>query len=263
MFRSRVNRRRGRGAALSGSQGSCVPSLPRLRFVPLLAGATWRDRVVACAGALAGIVATAWLMSRLGPVGSLPLLVAPVGASAVLAFAVPASPLAQPWPVVGGNVISAIVGITVARLVPDPALAAGLAVAAAILAMSLARCLHPPGGAVALFAVIGGPAIATAGYGFALVPVALNSLVLVAAAWAFHRVSDHAYPHRVPAAGARAELAAEGLRPVDIERALEDLGEAFDIAPEDLQRLLARAEHHAAERRVADRPRVVPLRRAA
>lgn len=244
-----------------------MPFLPRLRFVPLLAGATWRDRVVACAGALAGIVATAWLMSLLAPVGSLALLMAPVGASAVLAFAVPASPLAQPWPVVAGNVLSAIVGITVARLVPDPALAAGLAVGAAILAMSLARCLHPPGGAVALFAVVGGPAVSAAGYGFALAPVGLNSLALVVAAWAFHRVSGHAYPHRVPAAGARAELAAEGLRPADIERALDDLGEAFDIAPEDLQRLLARAEHHAAERRIAERrpdlPRVVPLRRAA
>ena len=195
--------------------------------------------------------------------GSLPLLVAPVGASAVLAFAVPASPLAQPWPVVGGNVLSAIVGITVAHLVPGPALAAGLAVATAILAMSLARCLHPPGGAVALFAVVGGPTITAAGYGFALVPVALNSLVLVAAAYAFPRVPGHPYPPRAAAAGARAELAAEGLRPADIERALVDLGEAFDIAPEDLQRLLARAEHHAAERRIADRPRAVPLRRAA
>ncbi|MEG8058719.1 HPP family protein [Sphingomonas sp. 22L2VL55-3] len=78
--------------------------------------------------------------------GPLPLLVAPIGASAVLIFAVPASPLAQPWSVVGGNIISALVGVTAARFVPIPYLAAGVAVGGAILVMSLLRCLHPPAG---------------------------------------------------------------------------------------------------------------------
>ncbi|MDO9489614.1 MAG: HPP family protein, partial [Sphingomonadaceae bacterium] len=65
----------------------------------------------------------------------------------------------------------------------------------------------------------------------------------------FHRLSGHAYPHRASAAVARRELASEGLLAADIERAIDDLGETFDIGTEDLAMLVARAEHHAAERR--------------
>lgn len=219
-------------------------------FAPLLAGATFGDRLLACAGALAGVTTVAVAMSASGTVApGLPLVMAPIGASAVLAFAVPASPLAQPWPIIGGNTVSALVGVTVALLVPSPALAAGIAVALAILAMSLARCLHPPGGAVALVAVLGAPAVTALGYRYALLPVAINSVALVIAAWLFHRVSRHAYPHRASAAAANRQLESEGLLPIDIEQAIGDLGETFDIGTEDLAMLVARAEHHAAERR--------------
>ncbi len=76
-------------------------------FSPILAGATLRDRLFACIGGVIGIALTS-LVSAMALHGSglLPLLVAPIGASAVLVFAVPASPLAQPWSVVGGNVVS-------------------------------------------------------------------------------------------------------------------------------------------------------------
>lgn len=172
------------------------------------------------------------------------LLIAPIGASAVLAFAVPASPLAQPWPIIGGNILSALVGMAAVWFIPHPALATALSVPLAILTMSLARCLHPPGGAVALLAVGAGPV---------LLPAALGSALLVLAAWTFHRVSGHAYPHHASAIAAKRELAAEGLRPDDLAAALNELGEAFDIAPEDLAMLVARAEHHAAERRSGTR----------
>ena len=102
---------------------------PRL-FNPLLAGASFRDRVIGCVGALIGIGLTALACTGLNlTVAELPLLLAPVGASAVLVFAVPASPLAQPWSVVGGNVVSALMGVTVAQLMPPSIIAAGLAVA--------------------------------------------------------------------------------------------------------------------------------------
>jgi HPP family len=130
---------------------------------PLLPGADLSDRLFACFGALCGIALTGWLSAWLVGGSTALLLVAPMGASAVLVFAVPASPLAQPWPVIGGNVLSALVGIGIARVVPVPGLAAGLAVGGAILVMSLTRSLHPPGGASALLAVIGGPAISAMG----------------------------------------------------------------------------------------------------
>ena len=219
---------------------------------PLLAGANFRDRISACAGALAGIGLTALLSSLLpGGASNLPILVAPMGASAVLLFAVPASPLAQPWPIVGGNVISALIGVAVARLVPDLWVAAGAAVGVAILVMSLLRCLHPPGGAAALLAVLGGPPIAAAGYAFALIPVGLNALLLVAAGWAFHRFSGHSYPHRaVPVAGHSVTIAEDPrFRPEDIDAALAELGETFDVSREDLDLLFRIAERRAGERR--------------
>ena len=110
------------------------------------------------AGAVLGISLTGVITSLLVPHAPyLPYIVAPMGASSVLLFAVPSSPLAQPWSVVGGNILSALVGAAVGRWIHDPALAAGLAVTLAIGAMSLAGCLHPPGAAVALTAILGGP----------------------------------------------------------------------------------------------------------
>lgn len=233
-------------------------SLPirAFRFVPLLAGATLPDRLLACLGALAGIALTAFVSAQL-PLDALPMLVAPIGASAVLLFAVPASPLAQPWPIVGGNTISALVGVAAAWAIPEPMLAAGVAVAGAILAMSLLRCLHPPGGAAALTAVIGGPAIVSAGFLFPFVPVALNSLLLVGTGILFHRFSRHSYPHRTPAA-------APLFHPEDVDAALADVGETFDVSREDLDLLLRRAEVHAAARRQrALKPSAGPASRSA
>ena len=105
-------------------------------FAPLLAGASLRDRLVACLGAFIGIALAGFTYSEIGPAAvpglTVATLAAPIGASAVLLFAVPSSPLAQPWPVIGGNTISALVGIAVARLIPDPMIAAGVAAGLAI-----------------------------------------------------------------------------------------------------------------------------------
>ncbi|VEA74072.1 HPP family [Serratia rubidaea] len=82
--------------------------------------------------------------------------VAPMGASAVLLFAVPASPLAQPWSIVGGNLVAALIGVSCGKLIGDPGLACGVAACLAIGVMFKLRCLHPPSGAVALTAILGG-----------------------------------------------------------------------------------------------------------
>ncbi|RYD51664.1 MAG: HPP family protein [Sphingomonadales bacterium] len=211
----------------------------------VLAGANWRERWVAALGALLGIglagLASTLLVADPG-VGL--LLAAPIGASAVLVFAVPSSPMGQPWPVIGGNLVSALVGIAVARWLGHNALAAGVAVSAAIVAMSAARCLHPSGGGTALLGVLGGEAVLSHGYAFALVPVALNAILLVVVGIAFHRVSGHSYPHRTAAVPEHSRLLGE-----DIDAALADLGETFDVAREDLEALLERAERHAEARR--------------
>ena len=216
-------------------------------FRPILAGATLSDRLIACLGAAIAIALTFIICGRLRlTAADLPIIVAPLGASAVLVFAVPSSPLAQPWPVIGGNVISTLVGVAAYRLIPDMAVAAGIAVGGAILVMSLLRCLHPPGGAAALTAVIGSQAIHAAGYGFAFAPVAINSVALVLIAVLFHRVSAHTYPHRntpPTPAGTRSSF-----QHADIDAALADMHESFDISREDLDALLEHAERHAAAR---------------
>lgn len=201
------------------------------------------ERVLACLGALFGIAGTA-LVSRwcLGSDFSMPLLIAPMGASAVLVFAVPASPLAQPWAVVMGNTLSALVGIAAAKLIADPTLAAAVGVSGAIGVMSLARCVHPPGGAVALTAVLGGPAIAAAGFAFALAPVAINSLLLTSIGIAFNTATRRQYPHvpPPPVAHGTADPPPQqraGFTLEDIDRALARYGDALDVSREDLDAL--------------------------
>lgn len=222
----------------------------RALFRPILAGATLPDRLVACLGALVGIALTVFVCAGLGlSLADAPAVAAPIGASAVLIFAVPASPLAQPWPVGGENALSAVVGIALVQTLGPTPLAAGLAVAGAILLMSLMRCLHPPGGAAALTAVIGGPAVVQAGWSFAVAPMATNAVLLAAIGWCFHYFSGHTYPHR--AAPARPQPA---FLPEDLDRALEAEHETFDIAREDLERLLARVEAEAALRRAQPSP---------
>ncbi|AMK17818.1 MULTISPECIES: HPP family protein [Sphingobium] len=223
-------------------------------FIPAPPGPGFIDRLKAASGAIGGIAITGLLCGlMLGNGIAHPLLVAPMGASAVLLFAVPASPLAQPWPVLGGNIVSAIIGITIARLIPDPTIAAALAVGCAIAGMSLLRCLHPPGGAVALSAVLG----ATNGdpsYMFALVPVGLNTALLMTVAILFHRVAGHSYPHiaaKAPTAHGTNDPAPLLRTPPseqDVEEALQAYGDVLDVDAADLQVVLHDAEVRAAER---------------
>ena len=225
-------------------------------FSPILAGATLRERLLACLGALVGIALTGGISGYLfGQGPHLPLIVAPMGASAVLLFAVPASPLAQPWSIVGGNTISALMGIIAAYFISDPIIAIGVGVALAIGAMSFTRCLHPPGGAAALTAVLGGPAVAGWGVLFPFIPVALNSCILVALGLLFHKLARRNYPHVVPKPAENTHQTVDlpsslrvGFREEDVDAALEALDETFDIDRADLSRLLQQVELQAAVR---------------
>ena len=210
---------------------------------------------------IALVFATAAL-HPLGP-GSV-LVVASMGASAVLIFAVPHGALSQPWPVLGGHLLSAFIGVTLAHLVPIPALAGPLAVGLAIVAMHYGRCLHPPGGATALAAVIGGSQIQSLGYGFLLAPVLVNVALLLAAGMLLN------YPfrwRRYPAALAVPALApptarnvpeieesgeTPGLGHEDLVYALRRIDSFIDVSEADLVRIYSLATHHAQERHPGD-----------
>ena len=222
-------------------------------FRPVLAGATWPDRVATCFGAAFGLALIGlggFLSSEAG--WSEAWIVAPIGASAVLLFAVPASPLTQPWPVIGGSIVSAIAGVAAGTLIGNDAVAVGLAVGLAIAAMSLTGTLHPPGGAVAITSVV---AVSTGGGShllFPLAPIGIEAAAIVLLAWAFHRlVTGHSYPHVPP-------MVIEPVNPLpgsqiefgksDVDAVLARMDDAFDISREDLEAILHAVESEALAR---------------
>jgi CBS domain-containing membrane protein len=222
------------------------------RFLPAPIPVGWRERLRACCGAMLGVFLAGWLVHLGWPDGGpqhLALLMAPLGASAVLLFAVPASPLAQPWPLLGGNVIAAVIGVACARWIGDPLLAATLALGCAIAVMFPLRCVHPPAGAVALSAVLGGPAVHAAGFSYALLPVGINSLLLLLAALLYHALTRHSYPHAAPKANRTEQPVRAGFEAVDLDAALKMRNELLDIDRDDLESLLLDAEMHAYQRR--------------
>ena len=208
-----------------------------------------RERWRAFLGAAFGILITA-LVSRFLVDTAIPAtwLVAPMGASAVLVFAVPASPMAQPWAVIGGNTISALAGITCASYFGDPVWAASIGVGLAIALMFALRCLHPPGGATALLVVI----LHATSYRFALFPVLVNSLLLVSAGVAYNNLTGRAYPHAQrsppplpPAAPARFTAA-------DMDAALAHYNQVLDVSRDDLEGLLRFAESASYQRNLGE-----------
>lgn len=226
-------------------------------FSPILAGATGRDRALAClaAGVAVAIVAIEGALAH-GSSWTLPWIAAPVGASAVLVFVVPSSPMAQPWPVVGGNVLSAYVGLVVAATLGHGTLACAIAVALAIGVMSVTRSLHPPGGAAAVVATLAGASAVPDGWWFPLAPLGMNAAVLVAVGWAFHRFSGHTYPHlaATPAAPRADPVPSQrvGLREEDVDAVLAEFHETFDIDPADLRVLMRELERRVLARERAD-----------
>jgi CBS domain-containing membrane protein len=205
----------------------------------------WRSVV----GATVGIVTTA-VLSRwfAGSDPSAVWLVAPLGASAVLVFAVPASPLAQPWSVIGGNTLSALVGIVCARCIGDPALAGAIAVAAAIALMFTTRCLHPPGGAMALFAVL---AHAT-NFEFVLFPALANSALLVFVGIAYNSATGRRYPHVQLPERAKSDQTATRFSSADLDAVLSRYNQVLDVSRDDLENILQLTEMQALRRQLGD-----------
>ncbi len=123
-------------------------------------------------------------------------LVAPFGATSVLLFAVPNSPLAQPWSAMVGNVVAALIAVAVCIVIDDPILRIALAVGFAITATSLCRALHPPAGAVAMTAAMSPDAVRELGFLFAIMPIGIGTLVLVIIAIIYGRLTGRHYPFR-------------------------------------------------------------------
>ena len=172
------------------------------------------------------------------------LFVASMGATAVLLFAAPQSPLSQPWNVTGGHIVSAFVGVLVHGLIANQIFAGALAVGIAITAMYYLKCLHPPGGATALVAVIGGSSVDSFGFTYVYFPVGLSAVLMVLIAIAFnYPFKWRRYPAVLSAVHPSPKIADNQLKHypdithADLVAALSEIDGYVDISEQDLLRI--------------------------
>ena len=214
------------------------------------------EKVISALGGFLGIACvfglTYWLIETgLLEQGGGILVIASMGASAVLLFAVPHGALSQPWAVVGGHLVSGFIGITCFKLFGDSFVIAGLAVGLAIGAMYYLHCIHPPGGATALTVVMGGASIHQLGYHYLLLPVAINVVIILFfsvvfnAFFAWRRYPAHlAHKLKKPITTKPSDRQFE-LTHEDFAAAMQELDSYVDITPEGLSDLLELAKQHA------------------
>jgi CBS domain-containing membrane protein len=190
----------------------------------------------------------------------LPVLVASMGASAVLLFAISHSPLSQPWPLIGGNIIPALIAVTCGKLVPDLIFAAAISVALSLFVMQFLRCLHPPGGALALLPLLGGASVHELGYRFVLEPVGLNLLILLVLGFVINNllpgrhyplsatpVSKDMHKHEDPGS-----LDRLGVSHDDVHNALKQMNTFLDVSEEDLNTVFKMAEMQTYRRKMGE-----------
>jgi len=213
-------------------------------FMPARVRINQRERLRMVSGIVLSVAAVAVFAHWFGAASPMPWMMASLGSSAVLIISLPSSPLAQPWPVLAGSALSYLVGVACAALVPNLPLACGLGVGLAVMLMLALRCLHPPGGAMALFAVLHPEAAV-----MAVVPVSFNVLVLVLAGMAFNHLTGRGYPHaqlRKPTEPKDSDSGA--FTSADLDAALSHYNQVLDVSRDDLEGLLHLAGKAAFQR---------------
>ncbi|HEY9209247.1 MAG TPA: HPP family protein [Acidovorax sp.] len=219
------------------------------RFWPAPVGIDGRERIRVIVGVSLGVLLAAslsrwWALEHAAG----PWMVASLGASAILVFGMPSSPLAQPWPVLGGSTLSALVGGVCAALIPDPAVAGALAVGLAMALMVPLRCLHPPGGAMALYVVIA----QGNGLQLAVFPICFNALVLVVVGVAYNSLTGRQYPHSQRWREPVGQPLSGHFVASDVDAALTHYNQLLDVSREDLEGLLHLAGRAAFQRTLGD-----------
>ncbi len=221
------------------------------------------EKLISAIGGFLSIWLMTWISYYFVGTSGTPFMVASMGASVVLLFAVPHGALSQPWPLLMGHLVPALVGVSCAKLIPNLFVAAALTVALSITVMHYLRCIHPPGGATALIAVIGGPTIQSLGYQYVITPVLLNVSIILLTAVVF----NYFFPWRrypaclkksLPVAVTESSDTALVEHPIsldnhticplsqsDLEYALKQLNSFIDVTEEDLENIYALAVQHA------------------
>lgn len=228
-----------------------------LRFITVVpVNLSIKGKVLSLVACFSTIFLVAWVTQNFILGTAYPIIVASMGASAVMLFIIPNSPLAQPWPLVGGQMASAIIGVWSSQAFADKPLASACAVTMSVLVMLLFRCLHPPGAATALTPVVAGDSIISLGYGFVLIPVGLNVVIMLVMAiiinrWVlryeyptvFYQADDRKHKHSI-----NQPKQYTGISTQDMEHALEQMETFMDVSVGDLSKLLADAQMQSFKR---------------
>ncbi len=216
---------------------------------------TFLEKCIAALTCLIAVFLTTTI-SQLSTDGHSSVLLASMGASAVILFATPGSPLAQPWPFIGGHLFSALIGVFAAHYVPDLALAATLAVGFSVIVMLLLRCLHPPGAATALAPALLSVHSSKPDLEFLFDPVGLNLFVMMTSALIINRlILRRDYPAK-PQAGRlvnQQKYQPDNLLSIsqaDMKQATQGFHEFLDISAEDLCLILTRLQILSLEKNI-------------
>ncbi|MBT3813130.1 MAG: CBS domain-containing protein [Gammaproteobacteria bacterium] len=209
--------------------------------------------LIACFCAIFFIALTTRIIS---PWPGYPMIVASMGASAIILFFIPGSPLAQPWPFVGGQLVSAFVGVFCALNISETSTAAASAVGGSILMMLMMRCLHPPGAATSLTPIMAGTSITSLGYSFVLVPVAVNVVSMLLLAIIINRwIMAREYPSPLPIkkkVNQRHTMSAPshqiGFSEQDLEQTLKESDVFIDMTHAELSHVLSQVEINSFKR---------------
>lgn len=213
----------------------------------------------AATGVALAVVFTFWISSLLYGSTTAMILLGPAGASAVLLFVVSSGALAQPWPVLGSYLLSALVGVVVLHLpLPELALAEQMlcAVGLVVLGMLMLRCVHPPGSAMVVVIVLAGDLLAPLG-GWLLLPIMLNACCLLFCATLYNNLTGVRYPKQAP----RTDLhhtqdilpqQRVGFTDEDLDQALKKHGSFVDITRHDLEQIIRDTESSALRRKMGN-----------
>jgi CBS domain-containing membrane protein len=204
---------------------------------------SFQEKFISAIGTFIGIFLTYTLsMHFLDPKAAV-FITASMGASAVLLFVVPHGVLSGPWSVIGAHFISALIGVSVGKLVAAPFLAASLAVSVSVLAMQFLKCVHPSGGATALIAVIGGGSVYRLGFDFAIFPVLVNASIITLSAVLYNYFFYwRRYPPSLSPKVQIPRLEKKVLSAEDIEKAITDLDIYVDVSTQELAQIFEYAQ---------------------
>ncbi|GLK88755.1 HPP family protein [Pseudomonas turukhanskensis] len=204
-------------------------------------------------GAALAVFVCSWACKQLFGMDLALHLLGPLGASAVLLFAVSSGALAQPWSIVGSYAVATVAAVGVLLVCPPGLAAAAIAVAGTLVLMCVLRCLHPPGAALTICLVLGGPALTNLGWHL-LFPALFNALALLACALLYNNLTGVRYPKMPAPAGNlhatqdRSPVERVGITSADLDEALNELGGFVDIQREDLKQIIRTTEKNALRR---------------